>query len=103
LIADLKNNQKGQLKCQATLKECIRLAELPKLSDKHSKQVHLPKSYNAMSKEPISLYETNSKLRSFMLFDSQQIRPIWNEFDQKWYFPYRDAVQLLTKLTSRTI
>jgi prophage antirepressor-like protein len=30
------------------------------------------------------------------LFESKQIRSVWNEFDQKWYFSVQDVVQLLT-------
>jgi hypothetical protein len=30
---------------------------------------------------------------------SKQIRTVWNEFDQKWYFSVQDVVQLLTETT----
>lgn len=30
------------------------------------------------------------------LFESKQIRTVWNETDQKWYFSVQDVVQLLT-------
>jgi prophage antirepressor-like protein len=33
------------------------------------------------------------------LFESKQIRSVWNEFDQKWYFSVQDVVQLLTDTT----
>ena len=30
------------------------------------------------------------------LFESKQIRSVWNEADQKWYFSISDVVQILT-------
>ena len=30
------------------------------------------------------------------LFESQQIRTVWNESDQKWYFVVEDVVSMLT-------
>ncbi len=30
------------------------------------------------------------------LFESKQIRSVWNEFDQKWYFVVADVIQVLT-------
>jgi DNA-damage-inducible protein D len=35
-------------------------------------------------------------MSSIKLFESKQIRTVWNEFDQKWYFSVQDVVQLLT-------
>ncbi|MCX6238926.1 MAG: Bro-N domain-containing protein [Bacteroidia bacterium] len=34
------------------------------------------------------------------LFESKQIRSVWNEFDQKWYFVITDVVQVLTDTTN---
>jgi len=36
------------------------------------------------------------------LFESKQIRSVWNEFDQKWYFVLVDVVQVLTETTNPT-
>ena len=30
------------------------------------------------------------------LFESKQIRTVWNEADQKWYFSVQDVVEALT-------
>ena len=38
-------------------------------------------------------------MSSIKLFESKQIRTVWNEFDQKWYFSVQDIVQLLTETT----
>jgi len=38
-------------------------------------------------------------MSSIKLFESKQIRTVWNEFDQKWYFSVQDVVQLLTDTT----
>jgi prophage antirepressor-like protein len=35
-------------------------------------------------------------MSNIKLFESKQIRTVWNEFDQKWYFSVQDVVQLLT-------
>jgi len=35
-------------------------------------------------------------MSNIKLFDSKQIRTIWNETDQKWYFVVIDVVQVLT-------
>jgi DNA-damage-inducible protein D len=35
-------------------------------------------------------------MSNIKLFESKQIRSVWNEFDQKWYFSVQDVVQLLT-------
>ena len=35
-------------------------------------------------------------MSNIKLFESNQIRTVWNEFDQKWYFSVQDVVQLLT-------
>ena len=35
-------------------------------------------------------------MSNIKLFESKQIRTVWNETDQKWYFSVQDIVQLLT-------
>ena len=35
-------------------------------------------------------------MNSIKLFESKQIRSVWNEADQKWYFVVEDVVQVLT-------
>ena len=35
-------------------------------------------------------------MSNIKLFESKQIRAVWNESDQKWYFSVQDVVQLLT-------
>lgn len=35
-------------------------------------------------------------MSNIKLFESQQIRTVWSEYDQKWYFSVQDVVQLLT-------
>ena len=35
-------------------------------------------------------------MSNIKLFESKQIRTVWSEFDQKWYFSVQDVVQLLT-------
>src|SRR5450759_3032168 len=35
-------------------------------------------------------------MSNIKLFESNQIRTVWSEFDQKWYFSVQDVVQLLT-------
>jgi len=35
-------------------------------------------------------------MSNIKLFESKQIRTVWNELDQKWYFSVQDVVQLLT-------
>ena len=35
-------------------------------------------------------------MSNIKLFESQQIRSVWNEKEQKWYFSVQDVVQLLT-------
>jgi prophage antirepressor-like protein len=34
--------------------------------------------------------------RSIKLFESKQIRTVWNETDEKWYFSVQDVVEVLT-------
>ncbi|HEX7902343.1 MAG TPA: Bro-N domain-containing protein [Chitinophagaceae bacterium] len=36
------------------------------------------------------------------MFESKQIRTVWNEFDQKWYFAVADVVQILTDTLNPT-
>ena len=36
-------------------------------------------------------------MSNIKLFESNQIRTVWSEFDQKWYFSVQDVVQLLTE------
>jgi DNA-damage-inducible protein D len=35
-------------------------------------------------------------MNSIKLFESQQVRTVWNETDQKWYFVVVDVVKILT-------
>jgi len=35
-------------------------------------------------------------MSNIKLFESKQIRAVWYESDQKWYFSVQDVVQLLT-------
>jgi len=35
-------------------------------------------------------------MNNIKLFESKQIRSIWNEKDQKWYFSVQDVVEVLT-------
>ena len=35
-------------------------------------------------------------MSNIKLFESKQIRTVWNEYDQKWYFSVQDVVQVLT-------
>jgi prophage antirepressor-like protein len=35
-------------------------------------------------------------MSNIKLFESNQIRTVWNENDQKWYFVVSDVVQVLT-------
>ena len=39
-------------------------------------------------------------MSNIKLFESNQIRTVWNEVDQKWYFSVQDVVQLLTDTTN---
>jgi DNA-damage-inducible protein D len=41
-------------------------------------------------------------MRNVKLFESKQIRTIWNEADQKWYFAIADVVQVLTDTPNPT-
>ncbi|MBN2729822.1 MAG: Bro-N domain-containing protein [Bacteroidales bacterium] len=41
-------------------------------------------------------------MSSIKLFESKQIRTIWNESDQKWYFVVADVVQVLTDTPNPT-
>ena len=36
-------------------------------------------------------------MSSVKLFESKQIRSIWNEQEQKWYFSVQDVVEVLTE------
>lgn len=38
-------------------------------------------------------------MSNIKLFESKQIRTVWNETDQKWYFSVQDVIQLLTDTT----
>ena len=38
-------------------------------------------------------------MSNIKLFESKQIRTVWNEFDQKWYFSVQGVVQLLSDTT----
>jgi len=35
-------------------------------------------------------------MNSIKLFESKQIRSVWNKADQKWYFSVSDVVEVLT-------
>ncbi|MDP2384907.1 MAG: Bro-N domain-containing protein [Bacteroidota bacterium] len=35
-------------------------------------------------------------MSNIKLFESKQIRSVWNEIDQKWYFSVQDVIQVLT-------
>jgi DNA-damage-inducible protein D len=35
-------------------------------------------------------------MSNIKLFESKQIRSVWNEADEKWYFSIQDVVQTLT-------
>ena len=35
-------------------------------------------------------------MSNIKLFESKQIRSVWNEADQKWYFVVADVIQVLT-------
>ena len=37
-----------------------------------------------------------SYISNIKLFESKQIRSIWNEIDKKWYFVVADVIQVLT-------
>ena len=41
-------------------------------------------------------------MSNIKLFESKQIRTVWNEADQKWYFAVVDVVQVLTDSTNPT-
>jgi ribosomal protein S3 len=36
-------------------------------------------------------------MSNIKLFESKQIRSIWNEQEQKWYFSVQDVVEVLTE------
>jgi hypothetical protein len=38
-------------------------------------------------------------MSNIKLFESKQIRSVWNEEDQKWYFSVQDVVEVLTDST----
>ena len=38
-------------------------------------------------------------MSSIKLFESKQIRLVWNEFENKWYFSVQDVVEVLTDST----
>lgn len=35
-------------------------------------------------------------MSNIKLFESKQIRTVWNETDKKWYFLINDVIQVLT-------
>jgi len=41
-------------------------------------------------------------MSNIKLFESQKIRTVWNESDQKWYFVLVDVIQVLTETTNPT-
>ncbi len=38
-------------------------------------------------------------MSNIKLFESKQIRSVWNEAEQKWYFSVQDVVEILTEST----
>ena len=36
-------------------------------------------------------------MNSIKLFESKNIRSVWNEAEQKWYFSVQDVVSILTE------
>lgn len=38
-------------------------------------------------------------MSNIKLFESKQIRSVWNDADQKWYFSVQDVVEALTDST----
>jgi prophage antirepressor-like protein len=38
-------------------------------------------------------------MSTIKLFESKQIRTVWNSVDQKWYFVVEDVVEVLTDST----
>ena len=38
-------------------------------------------------------------MSNIKLFESKQIRTVWNETDEKWYFSVQDVVKVLTDST----
>jgi DNA-damage-inducible protein D len=42
-------------------------------------------------------YQKNDKMSSIKLFESKQIRSVWNESEQKWYFAIIDVIEVLTE------
>ena len=43
-----------------------------------------------------------AQMSNIKLFESKQIRTVWNEADQKWYFAIADVVQVLTDTPNPT-
>lgn len=41
-------------------------------------------------------------MSNIKLFDSKQIRTVWNDSDQKWYFVVAEVVQVLTDTPNPT-
>ena len=39
-------------------------------------------------------------MNKIKLFESKQIRSVWNEKEEKWYFVVADVVQVLTETTN---
>ena len=38
----------------------------------------------------------NKGMKSIKLFESRQVRTVWQEDEQKWYFSIQDVVEILT-------
>ncbi len=38
-------------------------------------------------------------MSNIKLFESKQIRSVWNEADEKWYFSVQDVIEVLTDST----
>jgi DNA-damage-inducible protein D len=43
------------------------------------------------------LFGTKETMSNIKLFESKQIRSVWNEQEQKWYFAIQDVVEVLTE------
>jgi hypothetical protein len=35
-------------------------------------------------------------MNSLVLFEQKQVRRVWNEADQKWYFAVQNVIEILT-------
>jgi prophage antirepressor-like protein len=44
----------------------------------------------------MDVFEIFKYMSHIKLFESKQIRTIWNDLDEKWYFVVADVIQVLT-------